>query len=199
MSRDGVLLAARPRLLVCLDLQAPVVASDHDGAPASAACLDNCRSLLAFARDRGWNVVHVRQAPAVGDPRLRSIEGLEPRPTEALVYRSRVSAFSSKAFRDLVRAHPHSELVIMGLSLGSSCLSTALAAFDRGICATLVEDAVAAAPMESLGIQAYERVARSIAAPFTRLVRTEDLMDRRQAPDVVEGAAHPYLRLVART
>lgn len=197
MRDDDLPRAARPRLLVCLDLMAPVVASDHEGDPAPAECLDNCRRLLAFARGVGWNVVHVHQALAPGEAHLRPIPGLAPLPSEAIVCRTRVSAFSSKAFRDLVKVNPNSELVIIGLSLGASCLSTALAAFDRGIRATLVEDAVASTLSESLGIQAYERVARSIAAPFARLVRTSDLIGHRQGLRVVEGGGRAILRGVS--
>lgn len=197
MRSDDLPNAAKPRLLVCLDLMTPVVASDHQGDPAPADCLDNCRRLLGFARDAGWNVVHVHQAPALHEARLRPIEGLAPRPSEALVYRTRVSAFSSKAFRDLVKANPNSELVIIGLSLGSSCLSTALAAFDRDVRATLVEDAVAATRAESLGIQAYERVARTIAAPYSRLVKTADLIGLRQGLRLVNSDGRPALRSVS--
>ena len=105
----------------------------------------------------------------------RPIDGLEPLASEPLVYRTGVSAFSSRAFRQLV-AGLACELVIIGYSMSSSCLATAMVAYDNDLAVTLVEDAVSATPVDAVTREALELVSRQIAKPFVGLTSTGDLL-----------------------
>lgn len=161
--------AAASRLLICLDLQQASLSGSDGG-----DCVINGRRVLAHAREAGWGVVHVhaRNADSEGG---RPIAGLQPLASEPLMYRSGVSAFSSRIFRWLVKGTV-CELVIIGYSMSSSCLATALVAYDYGLRVTLVEDAVAASPVEAHAHAALEAISRQIARPFVNLTSTADLL-----------------------
>jgi len=171
--------SARARLLVCIDLLEPAAAGEEPG--ALQRCLANGRRLLTHARRARWEVVHClgRDLPA------RAIPGLEPLASEAVYQRDGVSAFSSRGFRQRLRAGLSPEMVIMGCSLTSTCLATALAAFDRGIAATLVLDAISVRRDEVIGCQAYAGAAARMAAPFVQLAHTDDFVGRRPALQLV--------------
>ena len=85
---------ARERLLVCLDLQRASLA--HRRSAGADGCVVNCRRVLAHARHADWRVVHVHSKMECPDE-ARPIEGLEPLVSEPLVYRTGISAFSSRA------------------------------------------------------------------------------------------------------
>jgi nicotinamidase-related amidase len=159
----------RERLLVCLDLQQASLGT-RDADP----CVVNCRRVLSHAREAGWRVVHVHSKKACPDE-ARPIEGLEPLTSEPLVYRTGVSAFSSRAFRRMV-AGVAFELVIIGYSMSSSCLATAMIAYDHDLAVTLVEDAVSATSLDPATRDAIDVVARQIARPFVGLTSTGDLL-----------------------
>ena len=174
------------RHLVCLDLLRPAEppASQRHAALARRR-IDNCRRMLTYGRSAGWNVIHVLHRSALSQT-ARSLEGLEPSPSEQVLYRTGVSAFSNRAFRQTVGASSDTELVLIGLSLTPSCLATALAAHDHRIGVTLVEDTVCSGPEDTLGLEAIETVSRSIVAPFVRIARTDDLIDLRSTLRVVD-------------
>lgn len=109
----------------------------------------------------------------------RPVDGLEPLPIERLVYRTGVSAFSNRAFRQAVKAHPEAELVIAGFSLSSSCLATALTAHDWGLPVVLISDL---APGDD------EQTLRSVVAPFVRIAAADELIEVRQALRLVAAA-----------
>jgi nicotinamidase-related amidase len=182
MPESRVQRAAPPRrrLLVCLDLQQ---ASLAHAAPAPDPCIVNCRRVLAHARHAGWGVVHVHSKKAC-PVEARPIEGLEPLTSEPLVYRSGVSAFSSPAFRRMVGRRP-CELVIIGYSMASSCLATAMVAYDQDLTVTLVEDAVSATPLDAVTRDALDVVARQIARPFVGLTSTGELLGQHRLLRVV--------------
>ena len=163
-------VGTRERLLVCLDLQR-VSLAHRDTADR---CVINCRRVLAHARDENWRIVHVHSRKADRQDN-RPIEGLEPLTSETLVYRTGVSAFSSRVFRQLVKGLD-CELVIIGYSMSSSCLATAMVAYDNDLAVTLVEDAVSATPLDPVTRDAIEVVARQIARPFVGLTTTSDLL-----------------------
>ena len=160
---------ARERLLVCLDLQQSSVPGQE-----TDRCVVNCRRVLSHARRSGWRVVHVHAKNACPED-ARPIDGLEPLSSEPLVYRTGVSAFSSRVFRQMV-AGLAGELVIIGYSMSSSCLATAMVAYDNDLAVTLVEDAVSATPVDAVTRDALELVSRQIARPFVGLTTTGDLL-----------------------
>jgi nicotinamidase-related amidase len=162
----------RERLLVCLDLQRASLA--HRSVAGVDRCVVNCRRVLAHARHADWSVVHVHTKKTCPDE-ARPIEGLEPLVSEPLVYRTGLSAFSSRAFRQLV-AGSSAELVIIGYSLASSALATAMVAYDEELAVTMVEDAVSAAPLDAVTRDAMELVSRQTARPFVSLTSTHKLL-----------------------
>jgi hypothetical protein len=180
MLPSSVDAVAPNRHLVCLDLLRPEAV---DGDEALAAGVErgkrNCRRLLRYGRTVGWTITHVFDHTA-RSRRSRAIEGLEPLQMEPVLYRTGVSAFSNRMFRESVEDRPDTELIILGLSLSPACLATALAALDRGVTVALVEDALCGSASAADGISAIQTLSRSIAAPFVKITRTDDLIDVRR-------------------
>ena len=170
---------ARPRLLLCMDLLEPASAGQEPR--AFQRCVRNSRRLLTHARNAGWEVVHCLSP----DLAARAIHGLEPLASEPVYQRDGLSAFSSRGFRRRMRAWPNPQLLIIGCSLGSTCLSTAFAAFDRGIEASLVMDAISVGFDDVVGPDAIARAAGRMAAPFVKLSETDDFVGRRRAFQLV--------------
>ncbi len=174
VNRQGM---ARERMLVCLDLQRASVKDWNR--PWESECVVNCRRMLAHARASGWQVVHVHARNARAGE-ARPIEGLEPLTTETVVYRNGVSAFSSPEFRRLT-ARFSGEMVVIGYSMSSSCLATALVAYDNNLSVLLVGDAVSATPLDDVTREALETVSRSIASPFVGITSTGGLLGRERS------------------
>ena len=176
----------RPRLLVCLDAQqANVPAGDDPTARNVQGRLANCRRILDHARKWDWNIVHVYHRRGPDGAQSPPIEGLEPRPSEPVISREGVSAFSSRFFRQLVDGAHDAQIILIGFSLASSCLATLFAAYDRGLATLVIDDAVLATPLAALAADKIESVVNSIAAPFTEMASTDQLIGERQAPRLV--------------
>jgi nicotinamidase-related amidase len=176
---------APSRHLVCLDLLTWHGASTDDAnQPAAVSRVHNCRRILAYGRSMGWSITHVFDHSARAR-RARAIGGLEPLQIEPVLYRTGVSAFSNRIFRESVEEQLEAELVILSLSLSPTCLATALAARDRGVAVALVEDVLSGSAGAAEGIDAIQTLSHSIAAPFVKILRTEDLIDVRRGLRVV--------------
>jgi len=177
--------STQARHLVCLDLLRPdPFSSDDAHEPRLSRRIQNCRRLLTFGRTVGWTITHVFDHTA-RVRRARAIEGLEPLQIEPVLYRTGVSAFSNRIFREIVEESLGAELIIIGLSLSPTCLATALAARDRGVAVALVEDVVSGSADSAAGIDAIQTLSHSIAAPFVKIARTDDLIDVRRRLRVV--------------
>jgi nicotinamidase-related amidase len=133
---------------------------------------------LQHARWRGWEITHVH--PRSASHASRPVDGLEPLPSERLVYRTGVSAFSNRAFRQAVKALPEAELVIAGFSLSSSCLATALTAHDWGLGVVLTAEAVLS-EAAAQGQGEADLSLRAVVAPFVRVAATDELIEVRRA------------------
>jgi nicotinamidase-related amidase len=151
---------------------------DGFGHPGIGARIEVCRRLLLHARWRGWEITHVH--PRSASRAARPVEGLEPLPSERLVYRTGVSAFSNRSFRQTVKAQPETELVIAGFSLSSACLATALTAHDWGLPVVLAADALLGDPTSPNAAGETERSLRSVVAPFVRIAMADELIDVRR-------------------
>ena len=163
--------SGRERLLVCLDLQRGSIADGR----APDGCLVNCRRMLAHARHEGWRVVHVHSKkpdPAHAQP----IEGLEPLLSEPVLYRSGLSAFSNRAFREMVEGRRSAELVIIGYSMTSALVGTALIAHEEALSVVMVEDAICSAVLDPATRDAIELLGRRVATPFATLACTDDVI-----------------------
>jgi nicotinamidase-related amidase len=171
--------AATARHLVCLDLV-------EEAAEADQRRVDCCRRVLIFARSAGWTITHLHPKTA-GSRAPRPLLGVGPLPTEPVLYRARVSAFSNRSFDRIVKEQTDAEMVILSLSLSSACLGTALYAYDLGVPVILVEDALSGSSEDLSGLEAIETVARSIVAPFVQVLRADDLIEPRRGLRLVHG------------
>lgn len=163
--------APQDRLLVCLDLQQASL--DQRGGAGPDRCIVNCRRLLNHARQEGWRIVHVHTRQA-SRRAARPIAGFEPLPTEPVIYRTGLSAYSSSAFRQM--AESGGEIVVVGYSLSAACIATALIAHDQGVGVTIVEDALSAAPMDPDIRYAMEAMSRQVGGPLMELTSTGALL-----------------------
>jgi nicotinamidase-related amidase len=170
--------------LVCLDLLKSHAMFEYEQSRGADLRLNNARRVLSHARLRGWSVTHVFDHTARGR-RARAIEGLEPLQVEPVLYRTGVSAFSNRIFCEIAEATMEAELILMGLSLSRVCLATALAARDRGLAVALVEDVLSGSPDSTASLDAIHTLSQSIAAPFVRVLKTDDLIDVRRGLRVV--------------
>lgn len=170
MWQGGVRFGARPRLLVCMDLQQGSVAEGQgpDG------CIVNCRRVLAYARDEGWQIVHVHRKSE--PPLARPISGLEPLLTEPVLYRTALSPFSNRSFRDLVDAAGAAHMVVIGYSVTQSFLATALIAYDEDLSVVLVEDAIGSGALDHETRDAIGVLGQRVASPFLVLTTTDALV-----------------------
>ena len=120
----------KARHLVCLDLLRPDGLPGGGGSESSfARRVHSCRRLLTYGRTVGWKITYVFEH-TVRARRSWALEGLEPLQIEPVLYRTGVSAFSNRMFRERVEAASEAELILISLSLSPTCLATALAA-DR--------------------------------------------------------------------
>jgi len=122
--------------------------------------------LLAFFRARGLRLVYLTVGSELPDysdllPHMRAfaesagntrgnheheiLDALAPRPGEAVLNKTTMSAFHSSGFERLVRAWGVAQLVFTGISTNSCVEGTARDAVDRGFRGLLVEDGCGAA------------------------------------------------------
>ncbi len=122
--------------------------------------------LLAFFRARGLRLVYLTVGSELPDysdllPHMRAfaesagntrgnheheiLDALAPRPGEAVLNKTTMSAFHSSGFERLVRAWGVEQLVFTGISTNSCVEGTARDAVDRGFRGLLVEDGCGAA------------------------------------------------------
>jgi nicotinamidase-related amidase len=160
----------RERLLVCLDLQRGSLTPGH----APDGCLVNCRRLLAHARYEGWRVAHVHsRKPSLGE--AKPIDGLQPLLSEAVLYRSGPSAFSNRAFCEMV-AGGEVELVLAGYSMTSALIGTAMIAFEEGLPVVLVQDAICSGALDEETRGALQYLGLKAAGPYVSLLATDQLI-----------------------
>jgi nicotinamidase-related amidase len=122
--------------------------------------------LLAFFRARGLRLVYLTVGSELPDysdllPHMRAfaesagntrgnheheiLDALAPRPGEAVLNKTTMSAFHSSGFERLVRAWGVEQLVFTGISTNSCVEGTARDAVDRGFRGLLVDDGCGAA------------------------------------------------------
>jgi nicotinamidase-related amidase len=139
------------------------------------------------ARSSGWTIIHVQTKADGGLRPRRPLKGLRPLPDEPVLYRTGASAFSNQNFDHIPSEQDKGEIVILSLSLSSACLSTALYAHELCVPVVLVEDALSGGDRDRPGLEAIETVARSIVAPFVKVVRADDLIGPSRGLRLVRG------------
>lgn len=181
--------------LVCLDLQREFVAEGRPlHAPGVAQRVPACCALLAHARQAGWPVIHVhrrRESGLFGERSefSRPVEGLEPLASEALFFRSEMSAFAAPGLRRMAPPTPGTRVFLAALALDNACMATVLHGADLGLKITVAEDVLGTAPLGPYAAEVVAGVAKRLIEPFARFESAESL--RRQ-----DRPAQPNLRLV---
>jgi nicotinamidase-related amidase len=181
-------------MLVCLDLQREhttgAAAVDLDNAHR---CVETCKRVLRHARAAGWQIAHVHRHDGrmAALPELfRPIEGLEPRPREPVFYRDRPSAFASHAFQDYVSRLGEPRLIVIGFSLHSSALFTAVAGHEAGSPITVVEGALGVSAIQRFSGEVMETVLLGVLSTFAEVVSTDELLDSTGSL-LLQAANHP--------
>lgn len=176
----------RPRL-VCIDLQREYVIPGRplyaDGAGLVA---DHCARVLAIARAQGWRVIHAQRRHAEGLFDRSSyfgapIEGLRPLVSEPVFAHSGLSAFGNPDFAAEMQDAVGEDVFLIGFSLSSTCLATALSAMDLGLAITVIAEAVGAAPARGLDAGAARDAAMALLSPMVRWLSTRDLLEQVSA------------------
>jgi nicotinamidase-related amidase len=158
-----------PPLLVCLDLQRAFIEDTPLRAPHAAEALMEGARLVAFARRRGWTIVHCllrRSASPVlvdGDLAL-PVSGFAPRSSEPVIERKTLSAYGHSAFATLMEAAPAKTALVACLSASITFLATAIDAFERGHSLVVAADALAAQDGPEAAAIDHQAVARDVAA-----------------------------------
>lgn len=158
---------AAQRWLVCLDLE---------GRPefVDPMVLIGCRRAIAVARGRGWRVVHLYRGRE-REGGVRALPGLSPLPSETVLLRPGLSAFSSAAFRDQALSIPQIEIAVVGADMAAAGLATGLAAEDLGLKAFLLREAFPdAKALRAVETLLDDRGGRLSIAPLGVFARQED-------------------------
>lgn len=182
-------------VLVCLDLQQEqAVASPPHERERRRRCIESCQDVLSQARRLQWKIVHVHASTGRVGPLAQGakpIAGLEPRPSEPIFYRQGPSAFASGAFQEYLRRIAAPQAILMGFSLETSALFTAVAAQEFGVPVSIVRGAVDAAPMGLLNSDVVQSVLFNTLGGFAEVVSTDDLFERAAGAYVGQAANLP--------
>jgi ureidoacrylate peracid hydrolase len=144
-----------------------------------ANSLKNAKTMLDYAREHAWPIVHVQHLQDGGIFNRTSefsnfIDGFYPREGERLAAKGKYSSFSSSAFSKFAEEYSDHELVVIGYGTTMCCLSTIVDGFHRGYKFALVEDACAARSSKRFSEQSMHEHAIAILEPFARIARTMD-------------------------
>jgi nicotinamidase-related amidase len=186
--------------LLCLDLQREfVVAGRPLHAPGVEERVATCRAVLEDARTAGWPVIHAHRRAysglfSDGGDFARPVQGLEPLASEALFFRSQLSAFASPGLREMAPPTPGTTVFLVALSLDNACMATVLQGVDIGLRIRVVEDVIGASALGPYGPGVVAGVAKRLVAPFAQFdsaqaIRRETHIDLRGNPDLVFGGS----------
>jgi len=173
-------LAGRPRPTIDWS-KAAVLLIDHQreyvdgklplsGMPAAIAA---AAELLALARERGAPVIHIQHLLPAGAPVFDSagpfaafIDKIAPQQGEAVVAKTKPSAFAGTDLEERLRALGVGQLVIAGFMTHVCVSTTTRAAAERGYPVWVVADACATRPLPLPGAEpvAAESIHRATLA-----------------------------------
>jgi nicotinamidase-related amidase len=135
-------------VLVLIDCQREY----RDGAlalPGVEAALDEAGRLLAFARDVGLPVIHVRHKGrpgglfGEGGPTFEICDAVDPAVGEMLIDKTLPNAFAGTTLDDHLKETGRKHLIVAGFMTHMCVSSTVRSAIDHGYLATVVADACA--------------------------------------------------------
>ncbi len=176
-------------LLVLLDLQEEYVCEDRPYViPGVSACLDNCRRLLASARDVGLPVAHFRQlrrGPFFNEDMRYSrwIEGFTPNTSEMVYERAMPSCFHSGVFANFMSSIEDPVLLIAGLSADRACLSSIIDAAHRRHTAFFISDASATPPISRWPQELSHAFTTDLISQFCHVMTTSEALEHLHHSD----------------
>ena len=116
------------------------------------------------------------------------LRGLEPMPRETVLFRQGPSAFSHRRMSELALDAATDGLVILGLSLDAACVATAMRGHELGLRVSLVEDTLAADPLEDVAAETARAVLLGVASPYVGRLTAAQLMVSALSPDQLHVA-----------
>lgn len=171
--------------IVFVDMQREYLATPRIIAiPEIREALENCRKLLAYARNFGLPIAFVRwldrSTPFFNQatPFANWIEGFEPERSEMIFERNRPSCYSSEGFAKLME-HGDTEIVIAGFAGESACLSTMVDAFHRNHRITYLKDASASHRLADMAAAEVHSAIVRIAALYGDVADTDGWIGTR--------------------
>ena len=114
-----------------------------------------------------------------GNPEHEILDALAPRPGEAVLNKTTMSAFHSSGFERLVRTWGVEQLVFTGISTNSCVEGTARDAADRGFRCLLVEDGCGAASRAL-----HEATCANFARLLGRVASSAEVLGELERPRV---------------
>jgi nicotinamidase-related amidase len=163
------------KALVVIDIQREYIAPGRKFHIESIGpSLQNAYSMLQYAREDNWPIIHVQHLQD-GDLFNRDsdtgdfIDGFAPQAGEAHAIKGNYSSFSSPAFGEFVKAHADHEFVVVGYGTTMCCLSTIVEGYHRGYRFALLEDATAALAADGLSEATLQAHATTILKTFARV------------------------------
>ncbi|GHD56486.1 cysteine hydrolase [Jeongeupia chitinilytica] len=168
------------KALVVIDIQREYIAAGRKfQIKLIGNSLNNAYSMLNFARNEGWPIIHVQHLQD-GDLFNRAsdtsdfIDGFVPQANEALAVKGNYSSFSSPAFVQFVAAHADHEFVVIGYGSTMCCLSTIVDGYHRGYRFAFVKDASAALAVNGHSETSMHEHASAILERFARVTGTDE-------------------------
>ncbi|TDV60830.1 cysteine hydrolase [Pseudomonas sp. LP_7_YM] len=163
------------KALIVIDIQREYIAAGRKFHIESIGpSLQNAYSMLQFAREANWPIIHVQHLQD-GDLFNRDsdaadfIDGFTPQVGESHAVKGNYSSFSSPAFVEFAKEHADHELVVIGYGTTMCCLSTIVDSYHRGYRVALVKDATAALAADGLSEATLHQHATTILKTFARV------------------------------
>lgn len=165
--------------IVFVDMQQEYLATPRLIAiPEIREGLDNCRKLLAHAREFGLPIAFIRwlnrSTPFFNraTPFANWIDGFEPERNDMVFERNQPSCYSSEGFAKLM-ADGDTQVVLAGFAGESACLSTLIDAFHRHHRMTYLQDASASHRLVDMAAPEVHFAVSQIAALYADVTDTD--------------------------
>jgi nicotinamidase-related amidase len=165
-------------LVIIVDPQQEYVSTSRAlGMPHSAGAIENCRSLLAFARQQGFPVCFTRwqlKGKFFGEVDNHSawIEALSPRGSDMIFERSLPSCYANERFAAMMANGGGDNAVIAGFTGTIACLSTLVDAYHRSHSVAFLSDASASHRLPSLSHDAAHGFIAEVIALYSPVMTT---------------------------
>jgi nicotinamidase-related amidase len=165
-------------LVVIVDPQQEYVATSRAlGMPHSTGAIENCRSLLAFARQQGFPVCFTRwrqKGKFFGGIENHSawIDGLSPRGSDMIFERSLPSCYADERFAAMMADGGGDNAVIAGFTGTIACLSTIVEAYHRSHSVAFLSDASASHSLPSFSQDAAHQFIAEVIALYSPVMTT---------------------------